>query len=102
MEQTATTRIHRVGSITTGIVMIAAGVLFLLCSVFNLMSYETVFKFWPIILILLGLELLWCNAGGKNLVYDKGAIALLFLLSLFSMGMAAANLVFTEFYHCIH
>lgn len=101
MEQT-TTRIHRVGSITTGFVLVAGGVMFLLCSVFNLMSYEVVFKLWPVILILLGLELLWFNTKGKTFVYDKGSIVLLFLLSLFSMGMASADIVFNDVLLCLH
>lgn len=102
MEQAATTRVHRVGSITTGLMLVAGGVMFLLCSVFNLMSYEMVFKFWPVILIFMGIELLLFNTKGKTFVYDKGAIVLLFLLSLFSMGMAGADLVFNEWLHCIH
>ncbi len=102
MEQNQINRIHRVGSITTGVTLVVGGVMFILCGVFNILSYEMVFKFWPLILIGLGIELLWCNIKDSNTVYDKGAIALLFMMSFFSMGMAMANMIINECAQQIH
>lgn len=84
-------RTHRVGSLTAGFSMIAFGVLFLLHGFGSLLTLERIFCFWPVILIGLGLELLASNAMGKKLVYDKGAVFLLILMSFFSMGMAIAE-----------
>lgn len=81
-------RTHRVGSMTAGVSMIIFGILFLLHTVFRLVEFEMIFAFWPVILIGLGIELLLSNLGSKKIVYDKGAIVILFLMVLFAMGMA--------------
>lgn len=54
-----TRRSRRVGSVTAGLGMIVFGVLFLLHSLFGIMSYQMIFSLWPMILIGLGIELLW-------------------------------------------
>ena len=87
-------RTHRVGTITAGLSMIAFGVLFLLHILFQNVSYELIFRLWPVILIGLGLELLASARGKDTFVYDKAAIFLLILLTFFAMGMAGADLVF--------
>ena len=46
-----TVRTHRVGSITTGFAFIAFGVLFLLHLFLSVISYDVIFKLWPLILI---------------------------------------------------
>lgn len=89
-------RVRRVGSITTGITMIAGGILFILCGICKIISYEMIFRLWPVILIGLGIEILWFNAREKNLIYDKGAIAMLIMMAFFSMGMAVADMVITR------
>ena len=55
-------RVHRVGTVTGGIVMIIYGVLFLLHTIFPIIKYRFIFRLWPIILIILGLEILAGNA----------------------------------------
>lgn len=101
VKETCFERTHRVGSITTGITLVVCGVFFLLSSVFNLMGYDLVFKFWPIILIGLGAELLWSNVNYKKIVYDKGALALMFMMLIFSVGMAIMNLIISSGVKCI-
>ena len=91
------TRTHRVGSITTGIMMIAFGVMFIMHLFFNSISYDLIFKLWPIILIGLGIEVLLSNLAKDKIVYDKGAIFLMFMLAIFAMGMAGAEWMYT---HC--
>lgn len=88
-----TVRTHRVGSITTGLSLIAFGVLFVLHLFMNVISYEMIFKLWPVILIGLGVEVLLSNFAGDKLVYDKGAICLMFVIAIFAMGMAGAELL---------
>ena len=84
-------RVHRVGSVTTGISMIGWGVLFILYEVHVITDLAKVLKLWPVILISLGLEILWYNARGKNLIYDKGAVFILILMTGFSLMMAFAD-----------
>ena len=87
-----TQRIHRVGSVTTGISMAGFGVLLLLHSLFGMISYEIIFSLWPLILIGLGIELLLSNFLEKRIVYDKAAVFLLIIMTLFVMGMAVADI----------
>lgn len=86
-----TYRAHRVGSITAGLSMIVFGVLLLLHSLFELISYHVIFSLWPLILIGLGLELLFSNFSEKKIVYDKGAVFILIIMTFFVMAMAVAD-----------
>ena len=87
-------RIHRVGTITTGCTLIAAVVLFVIHTFLNIISYEMIFRLWPIILIGLGLEVLAANFSKERIVYDKAGVVLLFLVVFFAMGMACADICF--------
>lgn len=82
-------RTHRVGTITLGIGLVGVGALFLAHMFLPEMSYEFIYKAWPVIFILLGIEILLAN-GRKNaeFVYDKTAIGLVAFLIIFSMFMA--------------
>lgn len=82
-------RTHRVGTITLGIGLVGVGALFLAHMFLPEMSYEFIYKVWPLIFILLGIEILLAN-GRKNVefVYDKTAIGLVAFLIIFSMFMA--------------
>lgn len=81
-------RVHRVGSITTGMAMIVFGVLFILHGCFGLMSYKLIFKLWPFILVGLGIEVLFSNIADWKFVYDKAAIFLLIFVTFFAVCMA--------------
>jgi uncharacterized membrane protein HdeD (DUF308 family) len=85
---------HRVGTLTLGVMLIAFGTLFLLHLFITGISYEIIFKVWPVILIFLGLEILIANIRQKEdkLIYDKTAFALIIILSFFAMGMAIVEL----------
>lgn len=85
-------RIRRVGTITCGILLILFGGLFLVHMFCPALSLEVIMKLWPVILIALGCEMLISNIRREEdqsevLKYDKGAIALVFLLACFSVGM---------------
>lgn len=86
---------HRVGTITLGGMLITFGVLFLLRIFLIDLSYEIIFKLWPIIFIFLGSEILIANfkqSQEEKMIYDKTAFALIIILSFFAMGMAITEL----------
>lgn len=87
-------RTHRVGSITTGISMIIFGVLFAVHLFTGFMDYEMIFRLWPFIIVGLGVELLISNFLTEKIVYDKAAVFLLIVTSLFAMCMASADVIF--------
>lgn len=96
-----TIRIRRVGSVTFGVVLVVTGVLFLLKVFFPALDYLMIFRFWPVILILLGVEVLFgtghktfevLNGQGKVIeqsktVYDIAAIFLTMALTGFAICM---------------
>lgn len=84
-------RSHRVGSVTAGISMVGYGVLFLLHLFFDMVDYRMMFSLWPVMLIILGFELLLSNFSTKKIVYDKAAIFLLILMTFFAMGMGVVD-----------
>lgn len=103
-----TIQIRRVGSVTFGTVLIATGILFLFHLFFPAFNYYLIYRFWPVILILLGLEVLAgsrqksyeiTDSEGKiveqsKIVYDVPAILLMITLTGFSMCMALVDWVY--------
>lgn len=89
-----TVRVHRVGSVTTGLAMIGYGVLFLLQGFGGIVDYALILHLWPLIPICFGIEILLSDALTQHFVYDKGAVALLILMSILAVGMAATDCVF--------
>lgn len=97
-----TIRVRRVGTVTFGTVLVAIGILFLIHLAFPAFHYYVVYRFWPIILIMLGIEVLLgsrqksyevLNRQGEiveqnKMVYDVPAILLMIVLVFFSMCMA--------------
>ncbi len=62
-----TIRVHRLGGITFGVVLIALGILFLIHLVLPSLNFMAVFRLWPVVLILLGLEVL---RGSRYKAYE--------------------------------
>lgn len=87
-DSVTTYRSHRVGTVTAGITMVGFGVMFLLHLFFDLIDYQMMFSLWPVMLILLGLELIAANFSTKKVVYDKAAVFLLVIMTFFTIGMA--------------
>lgn len=85
-------RTHRVGSVTAGLSMVGFGVLFLLHTLGNLVSYDFIFNFWPVMLIVLGVEILLSNFEARRIVYDRAAVFLMVLMTFFAMGLAVVDL----------
>lgn len=82
--------IHRVGTITLGISLIVFGFLFLIHIFYPQLNYELIFHIWPIIFIILGLEILLSTKNQKFII-DKSAIFLLIILTFFAMIMGFAD-----------
>lgn len=103
-------RIHRVGTLTFGCVQIVFGVLFLMHIFVPALSYEVIFRLWPLILIILGIEVLVENYRIERMKtreeetriqfqYDKASIILMICLTLFAMMMAAVDVCMQ--YQCV-
>lgn len=102
-----TIRVRRVGTVTFGTVLIVTGILFLIHLAFPAFHYYVVYRFWPLILIMLGIEVLLgssrksyevLNGQGEiveqnKMVYDVPAILLMIVLVFFSMCMAMVDFV---------
>ncbi len=101
-EKTGGLRTRRVGSVTFGLTLVLFGVLFLLHIVVPWLHYEFIFQFWPVVFVLLGIEILVENhrSGAEDcrFIYDFPAILMLVILLLFAMIMAAAE--FSMRYQC--
>lgn len=80
---------RRVGTLTAGIIFISFGILFLLSSVFDLVSFSAIISLWPVIIILLGIEIIlyFVFARDQKIRFDGGAIALTIILTVFATFM---------------
>lgn len=83
-------KIHKVGTLTLGITLIAMGILFLAQLFFTGIPLKMVIQVWPIVFILLGVEILCANRKEEQqeFVYDKIAIMLTMILMCFAMFFA--------------
>lgn len=86
-------REHRVGSITAGVSLIIWGIAFILNEIGVISDMATIMKLWPLILVGIGVEILICNRKVVNIIYDKGAVFLMILMTGFSMMMAIADML---------
>ena len=88
-------QIRRVGSMTFGLALICYGILFLVHIFVPVLGYNIIFRCWPVIFILLGIEILVenykCRAQEWKLVYDFAAILMRGALLLFAMVMAVLD-----------
>lgn len=101
MQEKQIIHIHRVGSVTFGLVLVVMGVLCLLRLIFPLLDYELIFHLWPVVFICLGVEVLMSSRRPeRRVVYDGAAIFLLILLILFAMSMAGMDWIFTHYPEC--
>lgn len=89
-------RVRKIGTATLGIVLVVFGFLFLVHTFWQGLDYTMIMKCWPLILISLGVETLWSmkqHTEEIKWVYDKAAVILLFVLSIFAMMMAVAQFI---------
>lgn len=91
-------RKHRIGSITSGGVLILFGILFLLQFALPVISYAFIFRIWPVILIALGVEILYANLKTEEeFVYDWAAVFMTMLVAFFAMAMAGMDMAFRHY-----
>ena len=89
-------KIRRVGTLTCGVILLILGVLCLVHIFCPALRYEYILRGWPVILILVGVEMLFANvvsAENVQIKYDIPAVIIVFLLIGFTMGMAGAEFV---------
>lgn len=86
-------RTHKVGTITFGCTLIIFGALFSAHMFLPDVSYDFIFRLWPCIFIILGIEVLLSNFKLKStqFVYDKTSIFLLIVLCFFAIIMACVD-----------
>lgn len=88
-------RTHRVGTVTCGLALVLYGILFLVRMVAPILDYRIIFELWPVILILLGIEILAGatleNHGKQRFIYDFASVLIIIMMMAFSMLMAAAD-----------
>ena len=89
---------RKVGTFTTGILLVMFGILFLLRLTSLNIDYLLISSLWPLVLILLGIEIIMAYLINKEEImkYDFGAIILVVLLSFFAMGMGCMEYVITH------
>ncbi|WP_298843678.1 LiaI-LiaF-like domain-containing protein [Clostridium sp.] len=89
---------RRVGTFTTGIVLVMFGGMFLLKLIYPSIDYLKISSLWPVILVLLGVEIIVSCLINKDEImrYDFAAIILIIILSLFSMGMGCMEYAITH------
>ncbi|WP_455717143.1 LiaI-LiaF-like domain-containing protein [Anaerosporobacter sp.] len=98
MEEVREVRKHRIGSYTFGLTLIVYGVLFLVHIFAPAISYDFIFRLWPLTFISLGIEvLLGSRREDTRFVYDKVAIILLILLTIFAVFMAGVDCLMRDY-----
>lgn len=91
-----TVRNRRVGTLTMGITLICAGVLFAVrLFIPDLLTYYYIFRLWPVILILLGIEVLAANIGNKEekIIYDGWAMFIMVLVMCLAAALAGCQIL---------
>lgn len=82
----------RVGTISMAIVLIALGVLIFMSQINKVSTLDLAFKLWPLILILLGLEILYYRFIYKDeaiIKYDILSIFIVFAILITNLGLFA-------------
>lgn len=88
-------KIKRVGTISMGVVLIAFGVILFLSQINKFSALNIVLKLWPVILILIGLEILWCRYASRDestvIKYDLFSIFIVLVILIANIGIFAVS-----------
>lgn len=89
---------RRVGTFTTGIILVMFGIMVLLRLIFPSISYLAIVSMWPLILIFLGIEIIVSYVINKEemMKYDFAAIFLIIVLAFFAMCMGGMEYITTH------
>ena len=84
-------KIKRVGTITLAVALIALGILIFMSQISDTYTLDLALKLWPLVLILLGLEILWYRFMSKEedvaIKYDIFSIFLVFTILFTNLGL---------------
>ena len=88
-------RYRRAGTLSAGITLIVFGILFILRMFVESISYSFIFSLWPLILILLGAEVIlsFIFNNENSIRYDGWGVFLMISILFFACGMAVAQLI---------
>ena len=82
---------RRVGTLSMGIVLIAFGILIFIAQVNSISAINLSIKFWPIILFLIGGEILWYSYKYRdediNIKYDVFSVFIVLLIVVMNLGI---------------
>lgn len=86
---------HKVGTITFGSILIVLGIMLTLHIFYPAISYTVILNFWPVTLILLGIEILIANFRSEKIsfTYDAWSIFFLFAILGFTMCMGILDCI---------
>lgn len=86
---------RRVGTLTSGIVLVILGILFLLRLEFPSINYSRILSLWPLILVFLGIEIIasYIINNEEKIKYDVTGVILVIILSFFAMAMAGLEFI---------
>lgn len=88
-------QVRRVGSVTFGVTLICYGILFLTRIFVPALQYHIIFQCWPVVFILLGVEILVENRRSRTheekIIYDYPAIFMMAAMLFFAMIMAVVD-----------
>lgn len=87
-------RTHKVGTITLGLILLFFGCIFLAHIFVPTLTYNTIWHLWPCAMISLGVEVLVSTFWSEQATYDGWGIFLVFIITLFSLGMAGMEWFF--------
>ena len=95
---------RRVGTFTLGITLVAFGVLLLVHMFVPSVSYYFIYSCWPVIIMILGFEILYYAVRYKNesFKYDFAAVIIIIMLVIFAMGMAGVDCLYRNCPKNIH
>lgn len=101
-ERPAARRVHKVGTVTLGIMLVLFGGVFLAHIFVPTLTYNVIWHLWPCTLISLGIEVLVSTFWTEKAKYDGWGILLIFLITMFAMGMAGMEWMYDywiTYYH---
>jgi len=95
---------RRIGTLTMGMMLVLMGLAFMSHLVWPAIDYLALIDFWPVILILLGIETIASYVVNREdrLKYDGWAIVILIVLTGFAMCMGAIQFVMEQYPGSIH
>ena len=92
------TKGRRVGTLTSGIILVMFGIMFLLKVVITNINILLIASLWPLILVSMGIEIIVTYIINKEekMQYDFSAIILVVILAFFALGMGGAEFIITH------